>query len=135
MSLTPSLIKQQAQYIRKQAAVFLTDEVTLYRKLGESVVDGDRVVDYDEGEQIPCRFIVRSGSSASNIPAQERVPAQLVYTGAYRLQLPFGTVIDVEDKLVFQDVATGTLREFEITYIPPFHDMMGAFVIGIQDIQ
>lgn len=126
MSLQELILSNVAQ-IREYAAQFLTDTCQVYRKTGEEVVAGESRPTYAAPVTIACRLIVRSGSESTNIAAQERIPALSQFTGLYRMQLPYGTDIREGDKIHFSD------RVFDVTYSPPAHAMMGAFVIAVKE--
>lgn len=117
--------------IRAAAAAFLVDTCVIKRKTGETVVKGESRPVFATGETVACRLIIRSGSDSSNIAAQERAISQTQYTGIYRLQLPYGTLIEVDDRIEFTDTA-GT-RKFDVIFVPPFNSMMGAFIIAIKE--
>lgn len=125
-------IKAQVLDIRAKAADFLTDTCFILRKVSESTVHGVPTIVYAAPEEVSCRLIVRSGSSGGNIPAQERLVTQITYTGVYRLQLPYNTVLSEDDLIEYFDTVTGKTIQFDITYIPPHNVMMGAFIIGIE---
>ena len=120
--------------IRALAASFMLDTCIIYRKTGDTVVSGENIVQYDSGETSACRLILRSGSDSTNIASQERLAAQANFTGLYRLQLPFGTSITTQDRIKFTDIALGAIRTFEIIFVPPFNNMMGAFIITIKEV-
>lgn len=119
--------------IRAAAAQFLVDSCVLKRKTGDVVVKGESRPTYANGESLSCRLIIRSGSDSANIAAQERAVTQTQFTGIYRLQLPYGTVVDVDDRIEFSD--TNGIRKFDVIFVPPFNKMMGAFVIAIKEVK
>lgn len=125
------IIEQNVLDIRTAAAQFLIDTCILERKTGDTVVKGQSIPTYAAPETLACRLIIRSGSDSSNIAAQERAISQTAYTGIYRLQLPYGTAVDVDDRILFTD-SNGT-RRFDVIFVPPFNKMMGAFVIAIKE--
>lgn len=125
------IIEQNVLAVRAAAADFLIDTCTIKRKTGDTVVKGESIPTYAAGVSIACRLIVRSGSDSSNIAAQERAVTQTAFTGVYRLQLPYGTAVDVDDRIEFTDTV-GT-RKFDVIFVPPFNKMMGAFVIAIKE--
>lgn len=124
-------IEQNVLDIRTAAEQFLVDTCVLKRKTGDTVLKGQSIPTYAAGITVSCRLIVRSGSDSSNIAAQERAISQTQYTGIYRLQLPYGTEVDVDDRIEFTDL-NGT-RKFDVIFVPPFNKMMGAFVIAIKE--
>ncbi len=125
------IIEQNVLAIRAAAADFLVDTCVLKRKTGDTVVKGQSVPTYASPVTLACRLIVRSGSDSANIAAQERAIAQTQFTGVYRLQLPYDTAVDVDDRIEFTD-DNGT-RKFDVIFVPPFNKMMGAFVIAIKE--
>lgn len=125
------IIEQNVLEIRAAAADFLVDTCVLKRKTGDTVDKGESIPTYAAGETVACRLIIRSGSDSSNIAAQERAIAQTAYTGIYRLQLPYGTTVDVDDRIEFTD--TEGIRKFDVIFVPPFNKMMGAFVIAVKE--
>jgi hypothetical protein len=124
-------IENNVLAIRTAAAQFLVDTCVIKRKLADTVVKGDSITNYDDPETIACRLIIRSGTDSSNIAAQERAISQTAFTGIYRLQLPYGTSIDVDDRIEFTD--TEGTRKFDVIFVPPFNKMMGAFIITIKE--
>lgn len=126
-------IQNDAIAIRQMAESFLTDTCAIRRKTGETVVNGESIPIYASGVSSACRFIVRSGSENVNIASQERATKQSIFTGLYRLQLPFGTSINEGDLIDYTDIALGTVRTFSVVFVPPFHKLMGAFIIFMQE--
>jgi len=124
-------IEQNVLEIRAAAEAFLIDTCVLKRKEGETIVKGESIPVYSAGDELACRLIIRSGSDRANIAAQERTPAQTQFTGIYRLQLPYGTVVEVDDRIEFTD-ENGT-RRFDVIFVPPFNKYMGAFIIAIKE--
>ncbi len=127
------IIEQNVLAIRTAAEQFLVDECVIKRKLADTITKGQSVPNYATPETVACRLIVRSGSDSSNIAAQERAITQTAYTGIYRLQLPYGTAVDVDDRIEFTDTI-GT-RKFDVIFVPPLNAMMGAFVITIKEVK
>lgn len=125
------IIEQNVLDIRTNAEQFLVDTCILKRKQADTIIKGQSITNYAAGEIVKCRLIIRSGSDSSNIASQERAISQTAFTGIYRLQLPYGTVVDVDDRIEFVD-SNGT-RKFDVTFVPPFNAMMGAFVIAIKE--
>lgn len=127
-------IRANIAEVRSKAADFLIDTCNIRRKESETVVDGQNVVTYATGIATICRLIVRSGSESTNIAAQERLTAQSQFTGLYRMQLPFGTEIEVDDHIEYTDIETGKVFTFSVVFVPPHNDMTGAFVIGLKEV-
>lgn len=125
------LIEQNVLEIRTAAAQFLIDTCILKRKLTDTVVKGASIPNYATGETLACRLIIRSGSDSSNIAAQERAISQTAFTGIYRLQLPYGTLVSVDDRIEMTD--TSGTRKFDVIFVPPVNKMMGAFIIAIKE--
>lgn len=117
--------------VRKDAELFLIDTCTVKHRTGEYQSFGQAYFTYDPGVSVPCRFITRSGNETTNVAAQQRTVQQVTYTGVYRLQLPYNTVIAVGDKIEY--IVNDKVRIFEVTYVPPFHKMMGAFIVNLQE--
>lgn len=122
-------IRQNVLDIRAAAADFLIDTCQIRRRVSDTIINGENVVTYADPVTSACRLIIRSGSDSSNVAAQERAISITMYTGIYRLQLPYNTSINVNDKILFEG------RTFDVVFVPPFNDMMGAFVIGIKEVQ
>lgn len=127
------IIEQNVLDIRTAAEQFLIDTCVIKRKLPDTVVKGQSVTNYAPEITVACRLIIRSGSDSANIAAQERAISQTAFTGVYRLQLPYGTVVEVDDRIEYTDI-NGT-RKFDVIFVPPFNKMMGAFVIAIKESQ
>lgn len=128
-------IKDNVEAVRVLAAQFLTDTCKVRRKSGQVVINGENVATYATGVTTACRLIIRSGSESMNIASQERVPAQSQFTGLYRLQLPYGTSITVDDHIEYTDNYLGTVRTFEVIFVPPFNIMTGAFIIALREVK
>lgn len=135
MSLTRAKLLSQAALVRKQAEVFCVDTITLLRREGETTQNGESVIIYSDPIELPCRLVNRSGASRSNVAAQFRATRQTFYDATYRIQFLFGTNIKVTDHLIYVDTSTNEERRFEVTYVPPQHDFMGAFIIGAEEVQ
>jgi hypothetical protein len=121
--------------IRSKVADFMLDICTIRRKIGEEVINGEIIPVYTDTPDIKCRLIIRSGSETTNIAAQERLTAQAQFTGTYRIQLPYGTAISEDDRILFTDTVLNTIRTFEVIFAPPFHTMIGAFVITVREVK
>lgn len=120
--------------IRAQSDAFMIDTCNIRRKTGNNVINGENIPIYADGVATRCRLVIRSGSESTNIAAQERLVAHAMFTGIYRLQLPFETEISVDDHIEFTDIVTGAVRTFEATFVPPFTEMMGAFIIAVREV-
>lgn len=132
MGLTKERLLAQVQQIRSEAAIFLSDTITLLRVTGDTVVNGESVPVYASPEVLNCRIINRSGDNRSSIAAQFRAVKQSFYDTNYRIQLPFGTQIKIGDRLVYNDGVEEI--KLEAVFIPIQHDLMGAFVIGAEKV-
>ena len=135
MSLTRNQILSHVATVRAQADVFCVDEVAIRRKTGEEVIDGQSFPIYADPVTVRARLINRSGASRTNIAAQFRATRQTFYDSTHRIQLPYGTEVSVADLVDYEDKATGVIRTFEIAYVPPQHEMTGAFIVGAEEIQ
>jgi hypothetical protein len=120
-------IEEQVLFVREQALMFLKDTCKIRYPTGTDVVDGEDVTTWSPFISTACRFIVRSGTRIQNSASQERVVAFATFIGQYRMQLPFDAYIDEGDQIEYEG------RIFEVTYVPPRHKMMGAFVIGLEE--
>lgn len=134
MSLTSAKILEQVGIIRSQADVFCVDEISLRRKTGEEVIDGESFPIYADPITVRARIINRSGASRTNIAAQFRATRQTFFDSTYRIQLPYGTEVAATDLVDYIDTGTGATRTFELVYVPPQHEMTGAFVVGAEEI-
>lgn len=135
MSLTRDKILAQAAIVRVQAEAFCIDEIQILRRTGEVVTDGESQILYAAPVSVRCRIINRSGASRTNVAAQFRATRQVFYDSTYRIQLPYGTEVSVNDQLVYTDKATDVQRIFEVVYVPPQHELTGAFIIGAEEVQ
>lgn len=126
-------IKQQVKQIRLQAEQFLTDTCIIRRKAGEIVTNGESISIYAPDVNSKCRFIVRSGSENVNIASQERATKQAVYTGLYRMQLPYDTDVTEGDLILFTDTQVNKERIFNVVFAPPHHNMTGAYIVFMQE--
>jgi hypothetical protein len=121
--------------IRTRAADFLLDTCVLYRKTGETILNGESTAVFDSGTELACRLIIRSGSESNNVASQERAIAQGIFTGLYRMQLPYGTEVVEDDKIEYVDTENGTVRTFEVLFAPPFNIYTGAYVIQLREVK
>lgn len=127
-------IRANIAAVRAKAADFLIDTCTLKRKTGETVVNGDSQPTFADGVTLACRLIIRSGSESNNVAAQDRAVAQGIFTGTYRMQLPYGTQVTESDRIEYTDPETAVIHTFEVVFVPPHNDYTGAYVIGIREI-
>jgi hypothetical protein len=133
--LSKNKLLAQALIVREQAEVFCVDTITLLRRNGETIVNGESVLLYEAPQEIPARIINRSGASRTNIAAQFRATRQTFYDATFRIQLLYGTRIKITDHLLYTNSETGEQQRFEVTYVPPQHEFMGAFVVGAEEVQ
>lgn len=120
--------------IRTKSADFLLDTCVLKRKTGEQVIDGESRPVYATGVSIACRLIIRSGSESNNVAAQQRAIELGVFTGIYRMQLPYGTLVTADDRIEYTDTVNSTLRIFEVIFAPPFNKFTAAYVVTIREV-
>jgi hypothetical protein len=134
MGITKAALLSQVLGIRAAAETFCVDTIALYSRTGDTVSNGESTPTYATAQDIPARVINRSGASRTQETAQYRSAQQTFYDTQYRVQLPYGTVIKVNDRLHYSDRATGKVVKLEVVYVPIQHDFMGAFVIGANEI-
>jgi len=132
MPLTEAQLLSQVQIVRNAAAVFCTDTITLRRKLPDVVIDGESVPQYANAVSLVCRVINRSGESRMSVASQYRLPKQNYYDTTFRIQLLYSTDISVGDRLEYTDSNKTYL--LEVTFVPIQHTMMGAFIVGAEEI-
>lgn len=132
--LTKAQILSQVEKIRTDAELWLNTTLTLRHYTGETVVGGQSFPQYSSSTVLG-RIIIRTGDDRTNTAAQFRQPHLSTFTGLYRIQLPYGTVVVEGDKIEYTDIETGNVRKCEVVYSPPFHELMGAFVITVKEIQ
>ncbi len=135
MNLTKAKIQNHIALIRNSAAVFLIDTAQHKKRIGETVVDGQPFIEYDDPVDINVRLITRSGSARGNIAAQGRVIEQEVFTGLYRMQVAYEADISEGDQIVITDANTGEEKTLDVTYAPPRHEYTGAVVIQLQEVK
>lgn len=128
-------LRANIEQIRTGAADFLLDTCVLKRKTGENVIDGESQPVYDDGETLACRLIIRSGSESNNVAAQERAIAVGVFTGIFRIQLPYGTDITEDDRIEYTDTENDTVHTLEVIFAPPIHIFTAAYVVTVRKIQ
>lgn len=134
MTFQDTLVANIAE-IRTRAADFLMDTCTLYRKTGETINNGESVPTFSSGVLVSCRLIIRSGSESNNVASQERTIAQGIFTGLYRMQLPFGTEVTEDDRIEYTDTENSTVRTFEVIFAPPFNLFTGAYVVMLREVK
>jgi hypothetical protein len=135
MSLTKAKLLAQVVTIRNAAAVFLVDTIQLFNKTGETITDGESIPVYATAQTLACRVINRSGASRTQVAAQQRSTRMTFFDATYRVQLPYGTAVKVNDRLKFTDVKTARVITLEVVFVPAQHDFMGAFIVGCEEAQ
>lgn len=128
-------IQSDVLEIRAQVESFLIDIIDHYPLIGETIQDGEGIFEYSGPYTRSCRLINRSGDERTNVAAQERSPRFTAFTSHERIQLPFGTLVHLDDKFVYTDKSSLELRTFKVVYVPPIHAMMGAFVIHVEEMR
>jgi hypothetical protein len=114
--------------IRQKAEEFLLSTAEYYRFLGTVSVDGEITVAYAEPEEIRCRIINRSGDVTSTVAAQFRALQQSTARQLYRLQIPYALTVNIKDRIKYGG------RFYDIKYVPIKHEMMGAQVLFIEEL-
>jgi hypothetical protein len=119
--------------IRKGSDAFLIDTCTIVRKVGETVVQGQAIPEY-ETETVACRPIIRSGTAQTNIASQQRAIGSETYVGIYKFHLPRGTVIREDDNIEYTDLYTGLVNTYKVTYVPSQNEYTGAFIVIVEEV-
>lgn len=114
--------------IRQKAEEFLLSTAELYRYQGTNAVDGEIVVGYSQPETIQCRIINRSGDVTSSVAAQFRALQQSTARQLYRLQIPYALTVNIKDRIKYNG------RFYDIKYVPIKHEMMGAQILFIEEL-
>jgi hypothetical protein len=114
--------------IRQKAEEFLLSTAELYRYQGTVSVDGEITVSYGEAEAIQCRIINRSGDVVSSVAAQFRALQQSTARQLYRLQIPYSLTVNIKDRIKYNG------RFYDIKYVPIKHEMMGAQILFIEEL-
>lgn len=114
--------------IRQKAEEFLLSTAELYRYLGTGSVDGEITVQYGDAEEIRCRIINRSGDVTSSVAAQFRALQQSSTRQLYRLQIPYDLTVNIKDRIKYSG------RFFDIKYVPIKHELMGAQILFIEEL-
>ena len=135
MTLSSEMLQQHVEIIRAQANNFCISTAQLIRKTGEVVEKGEIKVIWADPVTIKVRLIVRSGNERTNIAAQERQPKLSTFTGTYRMQIEYGIKITEGDKIYFTDIENNQERKYKVIYAPPYHEMIGAYVVEVQEIK
>ena len=114
--------------IRQKAEEFLLSTAELYRYQGTAAVDGEITVAYGNAEVIQCRIINRSGDVTSSVAAQFRALQQSTARQLYRLQIPYSLTVNIKDRIKYNG------RFYDIKYVPIKHEMMGAQILFIEEL-
>lgn len=114
--------------IRQKAEEFLQSSAQLIRYLGTTSVDGAIVAQYAEPENIVCRIINRSGDVTSSVAAQFRAIQQSTTRQLYRIQIPYDLTVTTRDRIIYNG------KRYDIKYVPIKHEMMGAQIIFVEEL-
>lgn len=114
--------------IRQKAEEFLKSPAQLLRFLGNTTVDGGIVQSYAPPEDILCRIINRSGDVTSSVAAQFRALQQSSTRQLYRIQIPYSVTVNIRDRIVYNG------KKYDIKYVPIKHEMMGAQIIFVEEL-
>lgn len=114
--------------IREKAEEFLLSTAELHRYTGTVAVDGEITVGYSAPEIIKCRIINRSGDVTSSVAAQFRALQQSTARQLYRLQIPYALTVNIKDRIKYNG------RFYDIKYVPIKHEMMGAQILFIEEL-
>lgn len=133
MNLTTEKIQRHIHKIRTDSEVFLIDTAQLKRRVGITYVNGESRPMYAAPDTIRCRLITRTGSERNNIAAQQR-EVQLMYTGLARMHVPYDVTVDEGDHILYTDMLTNTVTEYEVLYSPTRNTFTGALILQLQVI-
>jgi hypothetical protein len=114
--------------IRELAEEFLLSTAQLIRYINTTAVDGAVVANYAQAEAIKCRIVNRSGDVTSSVAAQFRALQQSTTRQLYRIQIPYDLTVTTRDKIVHND------RSYDIKYVPIKHELMGAQIIFVEQL-
>jgi hypothetical protein len=114
--------------IRQLAEEFLLSTAQLIRYLNVISVDGAIVANYAPAEPIKCRIVNRSGDVTSSVAAQFRALQQSTTRQLYRIQIPYDLTVTTRDKVVHNG------RSYDIKYVPIKHELMGAQIIFVEQL-
>lgn len=135
MNLTSNKIKEHVTLIREGAKAFLIDTAKLKRRTGTEYINGEARATYAEAEEFACRLITRSGSESNNIAAQAREIQQSVFTGLYRMQIPFDLDVSEGDRVIYTDKSTGVEHQLDVVFAPAKHAYSAAVLIQLQVVK
>jgi hypothetical protein len=114
--------------IRQKAEEFLKSPAQLLRFLGATTQDGGIVQNYSAPEDIMCRIINRSGDVTSSVAAQFRALQQSTTRQLYRIQIPYDLTVGINDRIVYNG------QQYDVKYVPIKHEMMGAQILFIEEL-
>jgi SPP1 family predicted phage head-tail adaptor len=114
--------------IRQKAEEFLKSQAQLLRFLGTTTEDGGIIQQYAPPENIICRIINRSGDVTSSAAAQFRALQQSSTRQLYRIQIPYDLQVSLRDRIIYNGKA------FDIKYVPVRHELMGAQIIFVEEL-
>jgi hypothetical protein len=114
--------------IRQKAEEFLLSTAQLVRFTGVSSVDGEIINTYAAPVDIACRILNRSGDVTSSVAAQFRALQQSTTRQLYRLQIAYATTVTTKDRIVYNG------KRYDIKYVPIKHEMMGAQIIFVEEL-
>lgn len=114
--------------IRQKAEEFLKSPAQLRRFLGTTTEDGGIVQSYAPPEDIMCRIINRSGDVTSSVAAQFRALQQSSTRQLYRIQIPYSLTVTIRDRIIYNG------KQYDIKYVPIKHEMMGAQIIFVEEL-
>ena len=114
--------------IRQKAEEFLLSTAQLTRFTGVSSVDGEIINPYAAPVDIACRILNRSGDVTSSVAAQFRALQQSTTRQLYRLQIAYNTTVTTKDKITYNG------KRYDIKYVPIKHEMMGAQIIFVEEL-
>lgn len=124
--ITQELILQQVAAIKNDSAVFMIDTCIWKKKTANVTVKGASYATYDEGTEIPCRLINRSGADEIPVASQYRAIQVASNTATFRFQVPVDDTetMDEGDIIIYNDVT------YEIDHVPVNHALMASKNIG-----
>jgi SPP1 family predicted phage head-tail adaptor len=114
--------------IRQLAEEFLLSTADLIRYTGVQSVDGAIVASYSAPESIKCRIVNRSGDVTSSVAAQFRALQQSTTRQLYRIQIPYSLTVTTRDKITYNS------KTYDIKYVPIKHELMGAQIIFVEQL-
>ena len=135
MNLNETKLKAQIAIVRAGATVFLIDTAQLQRRTGITYVNGEARDTYADPIDIQCRLITRSGSESNNIAAQPRGVEQSVFTGLYRIHVPYDLEVTEGDRILYTDKTSGEVKKLDVIFAPDKHEFAGAVILQLQEVK